>query len=225
VPQSPISGATADARFTHPRGPGAPRGLGLSGRDEDDLVAFLESLCDPSLVTHDPRSSTEPLTPRMDYSAYDPELAAQPGVVDGLMPSGRPFGSNDPLTRRDSGLEFLNVTDKLTASAPASRHRGFGVQEDRITLSNESGDIVDTHLIVVVDGLPAGAWLLGAEGRTRDGKPYVRVHLEGGTLEPDDAMSLTLRFLRFGRAAVTGYTLRFLSGQGDPRRFMSDGSR
>lgn len=226
VPQSPISGATADPRFTHPRGPGSEPGLGLSERQVDDLTAFLEGpLCDPSLVTFDPDSSTEPMTPNLSYSTYDPELAAA-GAADGLMPSGRAFGSNDPLTRRDLGLEFLNVTGKIGVSAPASVSTNGGAeQEDRVQLRNASTEVVDTHLIVVVDGLPAGVSLLNAEGTTRDGRPYVRLYLSGGVLLPGNSMPTTLRFKKQDvNTPVTGYSLGFLSGQGDARRFNRDGT-
>jgi cytochrome c peroxidase len=228
VPQSAISGATADPRFTHPRGPGSPAGLGLSDSQLDDLTAFIEgALCDPSLVAFDPDSPTEPLTPNLRYSTYDPELAGTPGVVDGLMPSGRPLGSNDALTRRDYGLEFLDVTAKLTSALLTSTDINGGAdQEDVRRLSNATTDIVDTNLIVVVDHLPTGASLLDAEGATSDGKPYVRIYLDGGVLLPGNTMPVSLRFHRAdGHTAVTGYTLSLLSGQGDARQFRSDGSK
>jgi hypothetical protein len=227
IPQSALSGATADERFTHPRGPGSEPGLGLDGQQVDDLVAFMEgALCDASLIAFDPESSTEPMLPNLAYSTYDAELAGTAGVVDGLMPSGRPLGSNDPLTRRDFGLEFLNVTSKLAPGAPiVSDNNGGSEQQDDVLVKNTSSDIVDTHLIVVVDNLPAGVTLLDAGGRTKNGKPFVRVFLDGGALLPGNAQPITLRFKR-ARAGtkVTGYTLGFLSGQGDARRFTSTGA-
>jgi hypothetical protein len=228
APQSAISGATADRRFTHPRGPASQPGLGLSERQIDDLTAFLDGpLCDPSLVAFDPDSTTEPMTPNLDYSKYDPQLSAAPGVVDGLMPSGRPFGSNDPLTRRDYGLEFLNVTAKIDRGPPVSVNTNGGAeQEDTIRLTNSSVDIVDTHLIVVIDGLAAGVTLLNAEGNTKDGRPYVRLHLNGGVLPPGNTMPVTLRFKKKDvNTPVGSYDLVFLSGQGNARNFNRDGSR
>jgi len=228
VPQSSISGPTADVRFTYPRGAKAPRGLGLSERQMDDLTAFMETgLCDPSLVNFDPKSPTEPLLPNLNYSTYDPELSKTHGVVDGLLPSGRPVGSNDALTRRDYGLEFLNVTQKITAGTPAvTSANGGAEQQDVIALVNKSTDIVDTHLIVVVKDLPTGVSLLNAEGKTNDGSPYTRVYLSGGVLVPGNKMSVTLRFMRKTvNAPVNGYSLAFLSGQGNPRLFNSDGSK
>jgi hypothetical protein len=118
----------------------------------------------------------------------------------------------------------MNVTARLSHGAPASRRLAARIQEDTMGLENTSPDIVDTHLIVVVDGLPAGVTLVGAEGVTRDGKPYLRVYLEGGMLAPGASMPLTLRFHHGRRGGVTGYGLTFLSGQGDPRAFRSDGT-
>jgi hypothetical protein len=226
VVQSPISGATADARFTHPRGDGSEPGLGLLEAQVDDLTAFMEeALCDPTLVEFDPDSTTEPLTPNLAYSTYDPELSKVPGVIDGLMPSGRPLGSNDPLTRRDYGLEFLDVTSKLKAGTPTVTDDNAGSeQEDVVPLQNSSTSIVDTNLIVIVHGLPAGVSLLNAEGTTSDGTPYVRLYLDGGVLLPGNTAAATLRFSKAsGGAPVAGYTLGFLSGQGDPSHFDDSG--
>lgn len=228
APQSPISGATADPRFTHPRGPGSEPGLGLTEEQIDDLTAFLENaLCDPSLVTFDPDSTTEPMTANLNYSQYDTELAAIPGVVDGMMPSGRPFGSNDALTRRDYGLEFLNVTAKLTVGETIAEDGNAGSEEEHsVPVKNTSTDIVDTHLVIVVKDLPAGASLLNADGNTKDGDPFVRVYLDGGTLLPGNTMFATLRFQKKDvSTSVSGYTLAFLSGQGDAQIFRSDGSK
>lgn len=228
APQSPISGATADERFTHPRGPGSPAGLGLTEDQIDDLTAFLNGpLCDPSLIDDDPDSTTEPMVANLSYSTYDPELAALPGVVDGLMPSGRPFGSNDALTRRDYGLEFLDVTGKITPGQPnVEDENGGGEQEDDIAIENTSSDIIDTHLIVIVKDLPAGVSLLNAEGLTKDGNPYLRVYLDGGILWPGNSMFVALRFQKKDVSTpVTGYNLGFLSGQGDARQFNTDGSK
>jgi hypothetical protein len=45
VPQDPVAGAarTLSTRFTKPRGPGLPRGLGLSEQEVNDLSDFLEN--------------------------------------------------------------------------------------------------------------------------------------------------------------------------------------
>lgn len=103
------------------------------------------------------------------------------------------------------------------------RHRGLRRRRRRHRLRRRHGHhhdrghgIIDTHLIVVVDGLPAGASLVDAEGTTADGLPYLRVLLLGGVLLPGNGMPITLRLVR-------GYTLSLLAGQGDPSQLSSDG--
>jgi hypothetical protein len=120
APQDPGAAAagTLSSRFTHPRGAGSAPGLGLSEAEVDDLADFLENaLYDPAFVHYDPNSPTRmfELDPTdMSYSIYRPDLAAR-GAVDGRPASGRPQNNDDPLSRRDMGLEFLNVTDRVTA--------------------------------------------------------------------------------------------------------------
>ena len=115
VPEDPLAGAapTLDARFTHPRGPGSPSGLGLTETQVDELTDFIENgLYDPAFSHYDPESPTRlfELDPKeLAYSKYRPDLAAL-GAVDGLVLSGRAMNNNDPLTRRDEGFEFLDVT-------------------------------------------------------------------------------------------------------------------
>src|SRR5262249_7873652 len=76
VPQDPVAGVapTLSTRFTHPRGPGSPRGLGLSKAQVDALTDFLENaLYDPAFVKHDPNSSTSTFQPNerdLTYSKY-----------------------------------------------------------------------------------------------------------------------------------------------------------
>ena len=108
--------STLTPRFTHPRGPGSPRGLGLSDDQVDDLTDFLENgLYDPAFVHFDPDSPTrmfELSPPDFLYSIYRPDLAAL-GAVDGRPASGRPQDNDDALSRRDTGLEFLDVTNRV----------------------------------------------------------------------------------------------------------------
>ena len=62
VPQDAQAGAasTLTTRFTHPRGPGSPRGLGLSDDQVDDLADFIENgLYDPAFVHFDPELPDE----------------------------------------------------------------------------------------------------------------------------------------------------------------------
>ena len=125
VPMNPVPGAAATLtpRFTSPRGPNAPSGLGLSDSQVNDITAFLENaLYDPAFVKYDPNSTTITMQPNardLTYSVYRPDLAAL-GAKDGFMPSGLPISNNDPLSRRDAGLEFLDVTSQLNTQLTSS---------------------------------------------------------------------------------------------------------
>lgn len=219
IPQDPTAGAapTLDIRFTNPRGPGFARGLGLTRRQVSDLTAFLEDgLYDPAFLKFDPSSTTDTFQPNevdLTYSRYRPDLAAL-GAKDGLMPSGLPVDNADPLTRRDEGLEFLNVTQQLTAETVARRENN---PRDQVRITNRSKAVVDTHLLVVVRGLPASVQLRNASGVTRAGDPYIRVFLDDGVLNPGQSIIQALNFRRTeGSAAPITYVLDFLSGQGNP---------
>jgi hypothetical protein len=221
VPQDPVVGAAAtlDRRFTHPRGDYAPRGLGLSERQVDAVADFIENgLYDPALVNHDPSSTTRTFQPNADDLAFSrnrPDLAAL-GARDGQMLSLRNIDNDDPLSRRDAGLEFLDVTAQVGV-ARIDRDRDDGRQRDTYRLTNHSGSVVDTHLLVVAQGLPAGARVRNADGISRAGDPFRRLFLNDGVLLP--GQSTTVRFVieRGGRdARLCDYTLRLLSGQGRP---------
>ncbi len=215
VPQDPTAGAarTLTGRFTHPRGPGYPRGLGLAGRQVDDLADFLENaLYDPALAKYDPASPTPALQPTerdLTYSKYRPDLAAL-GAKDGFMPSGLAIDDNDPLARRDQGLEFLDVTARAHV-ALVERERGGRTDVYRIT--NNSTEVIDTHLLVVVKGLPPQVRLVNASGTTRAGEPYLRLFLTDGVMNPGQSIAARLSFN--GKSAA-GYRLDLLSGQGQP---------
>ena len=220
IPQDRKAGAAAtlDQRFTNPRGPGYPAGLGLSREQVDDITDFLENaLYDPTLVKYDPNSSTDTLQPNerdLTYSKYHPELVAL-GAKDGSMISGLAIDDNDPLTRRDEGLEFLDVTKELSAQL-TERHEGEEKKVDVYKLTNSSSSIVDTHLLIVVSGLPAGVQLENASGTTSSGDPYLRVFLRNGVLSPGDSIVRKLVFKDPHHASPLKYTLDFLSGQGNP---------
>ena len=220
VPQDPIAGAapTLDPRFTEPRGTDAPRGLGLSPEQVDDIADFLENgLYDPDFVTHDPGSSTPTLQPNEEdlaFSRYRPDLTAL-GARDGQMLSGRAIDNDDPLSRRDLGLEFLDVTAKVRSELldhGSSSARGRQIWR----LTNTSADVVDTHLLVIVNGLPEGVRLLNASGTTRTGAPYLRVFLRDGVLNPGQSITEPLVFSGGPSARIPAYTLSLLSGQGAP---------
>jgi cytochrome c peroxidase len=216
VPQDPTAGAapTLSARFTNPRGPGFARGLGLSERQVDDLTDFLENaLYDPAFVHFDPNSSTDTLQPNkrdLTYSKYRPDLAAL-GAKDGFMPSGLAIDENDPLARRDEGLEFLDVTARTAISKVGSDD---GTDSYKIT--NSSSSVIDTHLLVIVEGLSKDIRLENASGTTSGGDPYRRIFLPNGVLEPGDSIVVRLRFQGKREDGRAQYTLALLSGQGNP---------
>lgn len=235
VPQDTQAGAasTLTTRFTHPRGPGSPRGLGLSHDQVDDLADFLENgLDDPAFVHFDPDSSTrmfELSPPDFLYSIYRPDLAAR-GAIDGRPASGLPQNNDDALSRRDAGLEFLDVT-KAVHIAPADGGRdeadtgdadqggtGKGSQrEQRVyRITNTSTAPIDTHLLVVASGLSYQVEMENASGRTSGGDPYRRVFLPNGILAPGQGIVVTLRFRRHWQSPPVNFTLRLLSGQGNP---------
>lgn len=221
VPQDPTAGAapTLSTRFTNPRGPGYPRGLGLSARQVDDLTDFLENgLYDPGFAKYDPQSPTDSFQPNerdLGYSKYRPDLAAL-GAKDGLMPSGLAIDNNDPLSRRDMGLEFLDVTAQAHVSLIDSDGKRGARQTDSYRITNNSTAIIDTHLLIVARGLGGRQRLENASGVTSTGDPYLRVFLPKGALLPGESFVTSLQFKRHPREARVSYSLTLLSGQGKP---------
>jgi hypothetical protein len=226
VPQDPTAGAAAtlSPRFTHPRGAGSPNGLGLTKRQVDDLTDFIENgLYDPAHVHYDPNSTTPSfaLNERdLTYSKFRPDLAAL-GAQDGFVISGKAIDDNDPLARRDEGLEFLDVTNKLGVQL-TDRDISGEREVDTYTIRNIStaadvSGIVDTNLLIIAQGLPNGVQLENASAISSSGKPYLRVFLPNGVLKPGQSIVEQLVFDRGqpGSRPVS-YTLDFLSGQGKP---------
>jgi cytochrome c peroxidase len=222
VPQDPAAGGapTLSSRFTHPRGPGSTRGLGLSDDQVDALTDFLENgLYDPAFVTFDPSSTTRTFQPSVQdltYSKYRPDLAAL-GAVDGFVISGLATDNNDALSRRDQGLEFLDVT----AQVGIDRLDGRRTRHERIDtyrLTNRGASVIDTHLLVVAHGLSAPS-LRNASGVSQAGDPFLRLFLRDGVLLPGQSTVARLA-IRIGPgehdAAAMPYTLQLLSGQGRP---------
>jgi hypothetical protein len=211
---------TLTPRFTNPRGPGSPRGLGLSDDQVDDLADFIENgLYDPAFVRFDPASPTtmfELSPPDFLYSIYRPDLAAL-GAIDGRPASGRPQDNDDALSRRDAGLEFLDVTAQVRIDVDPTSSGSH--QQDVVRITNNSSSVVDTHLLIVVQGLADRIQLENADGitsATTSGDPYLRVFLPDGVLLPGQGIVETLRFKRESHAPPVSYTLRLLSGQGNP---------
>jgi hypothetical protein len=237
VPQDEQAGAapTLTPRFTHPRGPGARRGLGLSENQVDDLADFIENgLYDPAFVHFDPASPTrmfELTPPDFLYSIYRPDLAAV-GAIDGRPASGLPQNNDDALSRRDAGLEFLDVTGRVSivqvdglrgddeADAVAADTGGDwkgSQREQRVyRITNSSTGPVDTHLLVVASGLSYQVEMVNASGRTSAGDPYRRIFLPDGILAPGQSIVVALRFRRHWTSPPVKFTLKLLSGQGKP---------
>ncbi|MFQ5876426.1 MAG: cytochrome-c peroxidase [Acidobacteriota bacterium] len=232
IPQD--SGAAAAGNlsrlFTQPRGTTYPPGLGLNPAQIDALVDFLENaLYDPGLRRPEPGSPTRPFDPtarELRYSTERPDLAAL-GAPDGRMPSGLPPFNADPLSRRDLGLELLDVSGRIEvkrtairAGAPAT---GAGrprlSRVERITLVNRGADPIDTDLMIVLRGLTEGLSLANADGISiavpEPALPYRRVFLEGGTLAPGASLDLLLRFSGSPRRPLD-YEAVILSGQAAP---------
>ena len=223
VPQDPTAGAAAtlSKRFTQPRGNGYPRGLGLSSRQVDDLTDFLENaLYDPAIVTFDPKSSTDTLQPNARDFAYLKQRTGlgAPGVGEGPMPSRLAIDDNDKLSRRDQGIEFLDVTSQLNMRLVDS-DRDDGRQTDSYRITNNSTSVVDTHLLLIAKGLSNGVRMVNASGETSAGEPYLRVFLPEGVLLPGQSIVRTLSFKQPWKKSDKErprYSLNALSGQGKP---------
>ena len=131
------------------------------------------------------------------------------------MPSGLAIDSNDPLSRRDQGLEFLDVTSQAHI-ALIDRDRDDGQQRDVYRITNHSTSIIDTHLLMVAKGLPREIQLVNGSGKTQDGDPYLRVFLTDGVIMPGKSIVVPLVFERKRRDPQVSYSLELLSGQGQP---------
>jgi hypothetical protein len=209
-PQFAGQATTLDPRFTNPRGTEAPRGLGLSEDQIDAVTDFVENgLYDPGFV-HAFQTNADDLA----YSSNHAELAAL-GAEDGQLLSGLSIDNDDPLSRRDQGLEFLDVTPQVRLDKMESNCSGKST-EDVYQLTNVSDSVVDTHLLIIVGGLPKGVELTDASGITRAGDPYIRVFLPEGALQPDQQITRRLKFRHTRRSSGPGYGITLLSGQGAP---------
>lgn len=220
IPQNAQAAAspTLSARFTNPRGAGYPAGLGLSPTQVSDLTDFLENaLYDPAFVKYDPRSSTRPFQlsrPDFTYSVFRPDLAAL-GAVDGRPISGLAPDNNDPLSRRDQGLDFLNVTPQTSVRLVERIRDGYR-NRDVYEITNTSDRVIDTHLLVIARGLSRDLQLTQSSGLTRSGDAYRRIFLRDGVLNPGQSVTVTLAFIRERKDPEIAYRLELLSGQGNP---------
>lgn len=224
IPQDPgaIAAGTVTPRFTHPRGTGAAPGLGLKEKDVEALTDFLDNaLYDPAFVVFDPNSSTDTfeLNARdLTYSSSRPDLAAL-GAIDGLMPSGLCPSSDDGLTRRDRGLDFLDVTDQIAVAERGFERSSTGIETHHLQFTNIGSTPVDTHLLMCFVSLSSGAEVLGAEGQTIShpvpGVPYMREFLSRGQIAPGETVAMNVAFRTSSSDPVT-FFIDFLSGQGRP---------
>ena len=214
-PQDKTAGAepNLDKRFTSPRGEGT-RGLGLTPEQIDDLTDFLENgLYDATFA-----ESFQPTADDLKYSVNHPTLAAA-GAKDGLLLSGSAIDDNDPLARRDQGLEFLDVTAQVTMKVSTKG------STDTWVLTNNSSSVIDTHLLVIVTGLAKGVTVTAPEKTTNRarpggvasgepvGEPVYRLFLPDGVLAPGASISVDIA--RSGGSSGS-YKLKLLSGQGQP---------
>jgi hypothetical protein len=128
-----------------------------------------------------------------------------------------PQDNDDPLSRRDVGLEFLDVTARAPALLVDSDRKGRR-QRDVYQITNNSTSMVDTHLLVIARGLSGSATLENASGVTSDGDPYLRLYLPDGVLTPGQSIVTTLVFRETSgrQGPPLTYSLRLLSGQGKP---------
>ena len=133
------------------------------------------------------------------------------------MLSGLAIDDNDPLARRDQGLEFLDVTSQAAAEKISSDSHG-GRQTDEYRITNRGESVVDTHLLIIVRGLPHDTELENASRTTHSGDPYIRVFLPDGVLQPGQNIVQMLILKRPGgnNAPPVNYFLDLLSGQGNP---------
>ena len=215
VPADAVAGAepTLDSRFTSPRGTGT-RGLGLTDAQIDDLTDFLgNGLYDPTFAERFNLRAED-----LNYSGNHPTLAAA-GATDGVLLGGGAMDSDDPLSRRDQGLEFLDVTNRVVMSGSTSG------TTDTWVITNTSSSVIDTHLLVIVTRLAGGVTVTAPERTTGvalpggtssgepPGEPYFRLFLPDGVLYPGQSVSVDVP--RTG-GSLESYTLRLLSGQGDP---------
>lgn len=215
IPQDRTAGAESnlDARFTNPRGTGT-RGLGLT----PDQVGFLTDFLENGLYDSTFAEFFQPTKDDLNYSSKHPSLAAK-GAVDGVLLSGSAIDVNDPLSRRDQGLSFLDVTARADIKVSTSG------STDTWVITNKSASVIDTHLLVIVKGLPSGVTVNAAE-QTRNqalpggvasgepvGQPIYRIFLPEGVL--NRGASTSLKIVRNGGSS-SSYQLKLLSGQGKP---------
>lgn len=208
---------TTPALFYHNIGDTTLRILQSGRLDQIDSVGRqspANGLYDPTFADTFNLNATD-----LDYSANHPTLKAK-GAIDGVLLSGLAMDDNDPLARRDQGLEFLDVTSQVSMAVSTSG------SVDTWVITNTSAAVIDTHLLAVVKGLPAGITVDAKEKTTAQvpaggkpsaepaGLPYYRIFLPSGVLNPGQSISLAVT--RSGGGSSGAYGWKFYSGQGKP---------
>lgn len=218
-----IAAGNVTSRFTHPRGEGSAPGLGLTDAQVNDLVDFLENaLYDPTLRNFDPNATTDTLELNvrdLTYSSIRPDLAGL-GAIDGLTAGGFAASNNDGLSRRDRGLEFLDVTKQIHTKVVREFTDAFRrYTYHRLRIVNNSDEPIDTHLLICFRNMYRGDRVMIAEGETTSqpspGMQYVRVFLPDGVLQPRESIDVDVKFMTMPHRPLR-YDLTFLSGQGQP---------
>jgi hypothetical protein len=221
VPQDATAGGapTLSARFTNPRGPGYPRGLGLGTASrrsrrlpgERSVRPCVRALRSPVLhrylAAERARSHLLEVPPRPS-----PPWERRTGSCSAAWRSAITIRWRGGM----KGSSFLDVTSQASVEKIGSNSHG-GRQTDQYRITNRGQSVVDTHLLIVLRGLPRETELENASGTTRSGDPYIRVFLPNGVLQPGQNIIQTLIFSREGgNNASLSYVLDLLSGQGNP---------
>jgi len=128
-----------------------------------------------------------------------------------MLLSGLAIDDNDPLARRDEGLEFPDVTSQFETRKNQALQLSAS-EVDEVCIANTGPVAVDTNLLIVVQALPANVSRKNASG----GQPYIRVFLKNGLMEPDASIGQQFIFTGQSGSAPLTYSLQFLSGQGKP---------
>jgi cytochrome c peroxidase len=219
------SAGTISMAFLFPRGQGRPQGLELGPDDVDALTDFLENgLYDPAFVQYDSHSVTDTFEPNVRDLTYASSLRAL-GAVDGLLPSYLPVGSNDALSLRDQGLEFVEAANAVSATSLGVVLRSWSAALARPTftekwrVTNTGLSPIGGDLLLCFDALPPGLKVVNAEGVTTRvqprGMPYIRIRLPGGTLVPGASIDVLVQLSGTYRAGGQ-FHYRFVYGAGVP---------
>ena len=103
--------------------------------------------------------------------------------------AGLPRSNNDALSRRDMGLEFLDVTAQVHIERLQSNSIRGQRQEELYRITNNSSSIVDTHLLMIARGLLDRTEMENASSIVSNHDPYLRVFLPNGVLLPGQSTS------------------------------------